>query len=221
MKKSGLFKRSLVTATVAPIFLIACALPEKYSRLGSGRNVCTPQDSNLCFNVLPALLESADNGMFHLRDELRFVDVKGQTWSAPSNTITDGASIPAIFVPLIGTRMSLRWREAAILHDAYCAEANENLPQYQSADWETVHQMFYDAVLALGTSPTKALIMYAAIYLGGPRWEDPKRSLDQVSDEQLQGVMQRCLDWIEENDPDPEKLRKWMQDREAELLQAI
>jgi len=211
----------LVTVSVGPMLLASCALPENHFLLDPMKNICTEQGSYQCFNFLPASLKSAKDGTFHLRDELHFVDARGQTWSAPSNTITDGASIPAIFVSLIGTRMSLRWREAAILHDAYCAKANESLPQYQSADWETVHKMFHDAALALGTSQTKALIMYAAIYLGGPRWEDPKRSLDQVSDEQLQGVMQRCLDWIEENDPDPEQLRKWMQDKEAELLQAI
>ena len=31
--------------------------------------------------------------------------------------------------------------------------------------------MFYDGLLASGTSPLKARIMYAAVYLGGPRWK--------------------------------------------------
>ncbi len=109
---------------------------------------------------------------FHTRNTLKFVDARGQTWVAPAGILTDGASIPPLFVPLIGDPRSPEFLNAAVVHDSYSAESNRDTPYYHAAPWQDVHRMFYDALRVSGTPPVKAKIMYAAVYLGGPRWKE-------------------------------------------------
>jgi len=108
---------------------------------------------------------------YRTRDDLKFVDAAQDVWIAPASTWTDGASIPPIFVPFLGDPRSRQFMNASTVHDAYCAKRNEGGPYYHTATWQEVHRMFYDGLLASGTSPLKARIMYAAVYLGGPRWK--------------------------------------------------
>jgi hypothetical protein len=98
-----------------------------------------------------------------------FTDCDEYKWTAPTGTITDGASIPTLFLSLIGDRYDDRWRGAALVHDAYCQAVNSAGASYQRAPWQRVHRMFYAACLAGKTPRRKALIMYAAVYWGGPR----------------------------------------------------
>lgn len=120
--------------------------------------------------------------------ELKFVDSKHQDWVAPKGTITDGASIPRIFVPLIGEPTSDEFVHAAAIHDAYCGVGNNKLEQYHADTWQNVHRMFYDALRVGGTPPAKAKIMFAAVYLGGPRWYTPIRG--QKKNQPAQGLNQ-------------------------------
>ena len=108
-------------------------------------------------------------------NELKFVDSEKHPWIAPKGTLTDGASIPPVFVSVIGSPTSQEFVNAAAIHDAYCGIGNEKLPQYHTETWQNVHRMFYDALRVGGTSPKKAKIMFAAVYLGGPRWHAQRR----------------------------------------------
>ena len=108
---------------------------------------------------------------YRTRDDLKFIDATQDVWVAPTGTWTDGASIPVIFIPIIGDPRSREFMNAATVHDAYCAKRNEGGPYYHAATWQEVHRMFYDGLLASGTPVVKARIMYAAVYLGGPRWK--------------------------------------------------
>lgn len=110
---------------------------------------------------------------FRTAKEIEFVDARPNKWVAPSGTLTDGASIPKMFFKTIGTPRSREFLNAATLHDAYCGVGNETLPQYHSDIWQNVHRMFYDALRVDGTPAVKAKIMYAAVYLAGPRWNMP------------------------------------------------
>ena len=65
--------------------------------------------------------------------------------------------------------MDKSYREAALVHDAYCAEANRRGASYGKAPWQAVHRMFYEACLAGGTDAKKAMAMYAAVWMFGPR----------------------------------------------------
>ena len=110
---------------------------------------------------------------FRTANTLEFVDARPVKWVAPRGTLTDGASIPEMFFKVIGTPQSKEFINAATLHDAYCGVGNESLPVYHSDTWQNVHRMFYDALRVGGTPPTKAKLMYAGVYLAGPRWTMP------------------------------------------------
>ncbi|KPP83370.1 MAG: Protein of unknown function (DUF1353) [Rhodobacteraceae bacterium HLUCCO07] len=105
-------------------------------------------------------------------EPLSFVDGRGRDWVAPERTLTDGASIPKMFISIIGEPTSREFANAAAVHDAYCGVGNEDGPKFHGAPWRDVHRMFYDALRVGGTPETKAKLMYAAVYLGGPRWSD-------------------------------------------------
>lgn len=101
-----------------------------------------------------------------------FIDSKGSKWTAPAGTLTDGASIPQAFMSAIGDRMDKRYLGAALIHDAYCAEANRGKMPFYTRPWQDVHKMFHEACLAGGTDATTALAMYTAVWLFGPaKWD--------------------------------------------------
>ncbi len=106
----------------------------------------------------------------YTEEDLEFIDAKERQWVAPKGTFTDGASIPGMFVKVIGDPRSKEFINAATVHDAYCATGNEKGAYYHTATWQNVHRMFYDALRAGGTPAIKAKTMYAGVYLGGPRW---------------------------------------------------
>lgn len=149
-------------------------------------------------------------------ERLEFVDVAQRRWVAPERTLTDGASIPRIFVPIVGSPRSQEFVNAAAIHDAYCGIGNEQLPEYHSAPWQDVHRMFYDALRVGGTEAGRAKVMFAAVYLGGPRWNSPPERLDMVPDAYLRDAMIKTQTYIGENDPTmPELLAylKWLERR--------
>lgn len=152
---------------------------------------------------------------------LRFTDGEGRNWLAPEETLTDGASIPAVFVPIIGQPREPKFANAAALHDAYCGIGNETGPVYHAKTWQEVHRLLYDALVASGTDPTKAKIMFAAVWLGGPRWYD-----DGGSDSSLASVppaikieaLRKTTTMIRDTQPDMPKLIDFLLIVEREML---
>lgn len=102
--------------------------------------------------------------------ELGFVDSNGQDWVAPPGTWTDGATIPGFATAFVGGPRNPRYVAAAAVHDAYCGVVNADGPVYHSRPWAEVHRMFYEGLLVGGTPVARAQLMYAAVWLGGPRW---------------------------------------------------
>lgn len=166
----------------------------------------------------PVFIENFHHAFLPTRAQIEFVDAAGGTWTAPPNTLTDGATIPVIFAPLIGDRQSREYLIAAALHDAYCGVGNEDLATFRTRSWRQVHRMFYEALLVNGTPTKKAKIMYAAVFLGGPRWDEPTRMLSHLPDEVLLQEMEWCLEWIQLTDPSPDEIEQWMEERETLLL---
>jgi hypothetical protein len=78
--------------------------------------------------------------------------------------------------------------------------------------------MFYEACLAGGTRTLRAKLMYAAVYLGGPRWDDPGRSLESLPPEVLVHEFKECKQWIEAEKPEIDEIDQWMNELEANLL---
>jgi len=169
---------------IPALFLTAaCALPGGTSRTNTGHNdvpllSCDGSSSGICafinspvrLGVKPVNLPSRKFPFFNTIDALEFVDAGSAKWIAPADTLTDGASIPPIFIKMIGAPTSREFVNAAAVHDAYCGIGNEEGSYYHGAIWQNVHRMFYDALRVGGTPPLKAKIMFAAVYIGGPRW---------------------------------------------------
>lgn len=119
------------------------------------------------------ILGSKNRTLFVLQDDFSFVDSTGLKWTAPKETLTDGASIPQAFLSVLGNQTDIRYLPAAVIHDAYCAEDNAGRSPYHTRSWKAVHRMFHDALIAGKVDPKTAKLMYAAVYLRGPRWPDP------------------------------------------------
>lgn len=206
--------RLLIGFGVSLLLLMGCqALPEKQACEGEECAIIT--DS--LFRTSPPKLQPIDDQLWKTTKAFSYVDISGKTWMAPVGTVTDGASIPAIFTPIIGDRFEKDYVEAAIVHDAYCARVNQGHPNYESETWGKVHRMFYEAALKNGTDPVRAKLMYAAIYLGGPRWDDPHRKLDRVANAHLIQEYKWCKTWIERDNPKVDKITEWMRSREKML----
>jgi hypothetical protein len=105
-------------------------------------------------------------GKIELLNKFRFKDQTGTLWVAPKGLISDGASIPRLFWSVVGGPLDGDYRDAAVIHDQYCAS--------QERDWLTTHRAFYYAMKAKGVSELLAQTMYYAVVAYGPRWAEAK-----------------------------------------------
>lgn len=183
-----------------------------------GEAACRFLGAPLEVEGVPVFLPPKQQAFFPTKGQLSFIDAEGRRWIAPPKTLTDGATIPIIFAPLIGDRQAREYVLAAAMHDAYCGIGNDAVETYHTRPWHEVHRMFYEALLVGGTPPHKARVMYAAVYLGGPRWDDPSRDLSHVSNEALILEMAWCLHWIDNAEPTVDQIERWMKMREAGLI---
>lgn len=92
-----------------------------------------------------------------------YVDKSKMHWDVPVGYPTDGASIPEAFKPFIGGSWTEQYVPAAVLHDFY-------IRRLTSAP-ETVHRLFFHALLAKGVAPDRAKLMYWAVRNFGPQWK--------------------------------------------------
>ena len=113
--------------------------------------------------VVEWLVEHGPDRKMQLQEPISFTDEDGTVWEVPKGWIVDGASIPGIFWTTIGPPFVGDYRRASVIHDYYC--------DAKTRPWKDVHRMFKSACVAGGVSEAKARAMYAAVYVGGPRWE--------------------------------------------------
>jgi hypothetical protein len=97
-----------------------------------------------------------------LLEDFVYVDPKGRSWIAPKGSKTDGASIPQVAWSFVGGPFDGQYREAAVIHDAYCESKSE--------PWRDVHRIFFYANRAAGVSEAKSKLLYGAVMIGGPKW---------------------------------------------------
>ncbi len=111
----------------------------------------------------PPWTEWLDDGreMRLLRD-FRYEDPDGVVWTAGGGEAVDGATIPRVFWSIVGGPFEGRYRYASVVHDTECRS--------KAHRWRSVHRMFHRGCRAGGVSPGQALLLYAAVYLFGPRW---------------------------------------------------
>ena len=99
-----------------------------------------------------------------LLEDIGFIDSKGELWLAQAGSIINGASIPPIFWPIIGSPYVGKYRRSTVLHDVHCAERTE--------PHEAVHKMFLEAMLADGVEKDLARTMFRAVWNFGPKWDE-------------------------------------------------
>lgn len=132
-------------------------------------------------------VEWCDDGRnMRLLDNFAYKDPSNVTWDAPKDAVIDGASIPHAFWSLVGGPFEGRYRNASVVHDIACEKRNR--------PWKQVHRMFYNACRRGKVSKKKALVMYGAVYHGGPRWDSgstaqkPKECLKGADDQEGAGT---------------------------------
>jgi hypothetical protein len=106
-----------------------------------------------------------------LDEDLFFVDADKLVWKAGKNDITDGATIPALFQPIIGGPWEQMYLPAAVMHDHYCTE------EHRVRGWRATARMFYEAMIVNHTDVIKAKTMYYAVYAFGPHWGTLKKGV--------------------------------------------
>lgn len=111
----------------------------------------------------PAVQLSEDGSSIILLEDFWY-EFGGRRWVATAGSRIDGASIPRAFWSLVGGPLNGLYRNASILHDVYCVN--------RLVDWKSVHRMFYNAMRCSGVDERLAKVMFAAVYLFGPRWGD-------------------------------------------------
>lgn len=114
--------------------------------------------------VAPPQITLLDNGVdIQLTEDFAYVDPRGRVWTAPKNSVVNGASIPRVFHTLVGSPLTGSYRNASIIHDVGVDRMVD--------PWEQVHLCFYEGCRCGGVPENKAKVLYAAVYYFCDRWE--------------------------------------------------
>lgn len=100
-----------------------------------------------------------DGETMTLLQEARFTDRSGRAWIAPKGFTTDGASIPRVLWPFIGSPFTGKYRKAAVFHDA----AYRTL----GVTKDEADRMFYEAMLESGCDEILASLILEGVKAGG------------------------------------------------------
>jgi hypothetical protein len=166
----------------------------------------------------PPVVELLDNGrQMRLLEDFAYVDPHGTVWTAPKDSIVDGASIPRVFWTITGGPLEGKFRNASIVHDVACDR--------MSVPSDKVHQMFYEACRCGGVPENEASLLYAAVYHFGPEW-DIKEEEAPVVVKTAQGktrqmkIRRRNSELVEQKDPtddDRKALEQYVHERKRSL----
>jgi len=103
-------------------------------------------------------------------ETVTYTDPFNRTWDAPEGWVVDGSSIPRVFWTIVASPYVGKHRNASVFHDVACDR--------KEAPWQDVHTMYYNACRLGGVGNAKAKLMFAAVWMGGPRWELPSEPSD-------------------------------------------
>lgn len=104
--------------------------------------------------------------LMKLLEDFSFLDSQGKMWTAPEGSIVDGASIPKFFTWIIGDPLVGDYRNASVIHDAYC--------KTQTRSYKETHEVFCEMLKELGLVSWKRNLMCFAVKSFGPRWSIPQ-----------------------------------------------
>lgn len=92
-----------------------------------------------------------------------FEDSTGRQWLAKRGAVLDGRSFAPLFERLIGLPFHGEHRRAAILHDYFSQQLDQ--------EWKEVRRMYYEALIAEGMDERQAKTDYAVAMATSERWE--------------------------------------------------
>ena len=82
---------------------------------------------------------SEDQYIVEIDETFWFIDSKGIRWTVPKGTKANGASIPRMLWPSVGSPLGGRYLAAAVLHEHYSTVKTRTA--------ESVNQMFFEALV--------------------------------------------------------------------------
>jgi len=145
-------------------------------------------------------LNDNDGRVFEVIKNFTYIDPTGGHWGVPKGARSDCASVPrvawSIFPPCAGSHL-----KAAVVHDHFCETRNKS--------WRDVHRMFFNALRAAGVSQRSASLMYAAVYMFGPRWlpgGGPIRGRLLPPQSKQREKLEAMQSWIKANNPSLEQI---------------
>jgi hypothetical protein len=153
----GVVMKVLTAAMLSAGLALSCAAQ------ASGEKACKVSGDKDCFTGSFGLVDIPGESQHKLlAADFGYVDSSGAGWETKKGAKTDGASIPSLLKPFIGSAWEDGYIRAAVIHDWYCDR--------HVRSWKDTHMVFYDAMLASGLERQKAKLMFYAVYTFGPRW---------------------------------------------------
>ena len=114
------------------------------------------------FTIEPLRVEFRARGRVALLSSLRWRTTTTHI-VVPKGFETDGATIPALFWPIMGHPLSGSLVKATTLHDWEIVTRH--------APSAVVHKRFYEALRSLGVGRFRSSLLYRAVRLFGPRFQ--------------------------------------------------
>lgn len=108
------------------------------------------------------LVEDGEDRHIQLEEDLFYRTRAGLLIRAPKGLTVDGASIPTLAWPFIGSPLTGDFRRASVIHDVECKRKAR-----PSAD---VHRTFREAMEADGVGRVRRTLMWWCVKTFGPKW---------------------------------------------------
>lgn len=169
----------LLAAAVA-VFGSTCAQAQRETIKTPSKVSCKPH-----YRGELLLRPQRDGRTMSLAKPFAYIAADCTVWEVPAEAVIDGASIPTALWPIIGGPFEGKYRLASIVHDWFC--------DLRSRSWQSVHRMFYEAMLASGVSTSLAKVMYFGVYYGGPRWSSVTVRNVLIANSNGEGGVDRAL----------------------------
>lgn len=103
------------------------------------------------------------NTEYEIETELRYTDDSGHLWTIRPGDRFDGASIPRVLWPIIGSPMRGDYVVASAFHDIYLGR--------KTRDSKDVHKLFCEMLHYSGVPLAKRNAMCLGVKVGGPKFE--------------------------------------------------
>lgn len=126
----------------------------------------------------------SDERYFRLSEPFSYIDLRRIRWTVPKGYVTNGASVPERLQPFGLAPLHGEYVNASVLHDYLCDTR-------ATARSQETHLLFYEGMRLNGVSLPKAGVMFEAVVLFGPWWNEVDRSSGRVCFDVMEAVFSR------------------------------